>query len=82
MTTSEKILSIRAKAGNPNTICPTCGHKPEAPFRSYVGNKINAGCVDAIHTGRLTPISECNRWHLRPQAKEIRKIELRALSRK
>lgn len=82
MTTSEKILSIRAKAGNDNKTCPTCGRKPASPFRVYLGNRVNAGCVDAIHTGRLTPISECNRWHLRPRAKEIRKNELRALSRK
>jgi hypothetical protein len=63
MSASESILSIRAKAGNTNEVCPTCGKSPCNPFRVYVGNKIVHGCIDAIHTGRLVVPSESARWH-------------------
>lgn len=78
MNTSERILSIRAKAGNPNTVCPTCGRAPSNPFRSYDGHgNVIHGCVDAIHTGHLVTPSESARWHAR--GKEIRKNELNHL---
>jgi len=79
-TTSAKILAIRAKAGNPNTICPTCGRKPENPFRrTDLRGKTIYGCIDAIHTGRLVCPSESNRWHLRPEAKQLRRETLKSL---
>ena len=30
------------------------------------------GCVDAVHTGQLIPLTESYRWHNRPEAKAIR----------
>lgn len=78
--TSAKILAIRAKAGNPNTTCPTCGKRPAAPFRVFSGSRVLYGCVDAIHTGQLVYPSESNRWHHRKEAKELRQKELSSLT--
>lgn len=81
--TSARILEIRAKAGNPNTTCPTCGHKPAAPYRQYdKWGKVTAGCIDAAHTGHLVTPSECQRWHNRPEAIKLRRAELTMLKRK
>lgn len=74
---SERILEIRRKAGNDNTVCPLCGRAPYSPFREYdKQGKVVAGCVDAIHTGRLASPSESNFWHNRLEARAIRKSEL------
>jgi len=80
ISVSQKILAIRAKAGNPNTVCPVCGQKPSAPFRAYSNEgKIINGCVDAIHTGHLVDISGSNHWHTRAAAVDIRRMELSAI---
>lgn len=74
---SAKILSIRLVAGNDCAICPVCCNKPGNPFRAFdkSGRVIN-GCVDATHTGHLVPISESQRWHMRPAAIDIRRMQL------
>lgn len=78
--TSARILAIRAKAGNLNTRCPICGHKPASPYRLYrQDGKIIHGCIDAIHTGHLVPISESSRWHNRHEAIQMRRDELKQL---
>lgn len=77
---SEKILAIRAKAGNENKECPTCTRAPGDPFRRHdETGKIIMGCIDAIHTGKLPVPSETNFWHMRKEALDIRRRELKRL---
>ena len=79
-TISEKILSIRAAAGNPCNTCPTCGRAPSAPYRRYdAQGRVTEGCIDATHTGRLVGTSESNRWHMRPVAEVMRRAELKRI---
>lgn len=82
--TSGKILSIRFKAGNDMTKCPTCGRSAGAPYREHArpdgsvpGGVVTAGCIDPIHTGHL--YGESLRWHNRKEAKELRSQELKHL---
>lgn len=82
-STSAAILAIRAKAGNPNTVCPTCGHAPTAPYRVYDerGNVLH-GCIDAIHTGRLPWPSASNDWQRKGEPlRHAELAHLRSLSR-
>lgn len=79
-TTSAKTLAIRAKAGNPNTTCCVCGRAPGNPFRVFdARGKVTSGCIDATHTGQLVSPSESNYWHLRPEAKQVRRNALLAI---
>lgn len=77
MKVSHAILSIRASAGNPNKVCPTCGHAPEAPYRSRFNGHIVMGCIDAAHTGHLT--GDNKDWHNRKHCREFRREELSRL---
>lgn len=80
-TTSAKILSIRAKAGNENKVCPTCGKSPGSPYRRQdARGRITEGCIDAIHTDQL--YGESARWHDKTEAKQIRRNELQSLTGK
>lgn len=61
-------------------ICRTCLRPLSAPFRSWgQGGSIVSGCVAADHDGHLVGISESNRWHNRPEARKIRRDEVRRL---
>lgn len=54
--------------------CTFCNKPAGAPFRTWDKNgKIVHGCVADFHTGHLPELSETNRWHLRKEAKEIRR---------
>jgi hypothetical protein len=55
-------------------VCLTCNRPVASPWRVWDarGHILN-GCVDASHTGHLTPLSESARWHTRPAAVKIRK---------
>lgn len=54
--------------------CPTCCRSAHAPARVYdARGSVVQGCVAEFHTGALIQISESNRWHLRPEAKKIRR---------
>lgn len=80
MTTEQKILAIRFRAGNANVTCPTCCRHAAAPYRRHdVYGKVSEGCVDAIHGGHV--YGESARWHNRNEAKAIRKSELANLVR-
>lgn len=77
--TSAKILALRAKCGNPCTMCPTCVRPAACPYRVVnARGKVEAGCVDACHQGHL--IGESAYWHARPEAHALRKQELATLS--
>lgn len=60
---------------NTNTdSCPTCTRSKYAPYRVYdQRGHVVQGCIDDFHTDHLTPLSECNRWHNRKEAKQMRK---------
>jgi hypothetical protein len=54
-------------------ICTTCGKPDHQPYRVYDEHgTVTAGCVDAIHDGRLVTPSESASWHARPEARRIR----------
>jgi len=77
---SQKIMKIRLAAGGSATTCPTCTRPAENPYRRWdASGRIIEGCVDAIHTGKLVPISSSNGWHMRKKAIAIRRSELDAL---
>jgi hypothetical protein len=78
---SSKILDIRLAAGGSSEVCPTCGRNASNPYRRCVEDKIIEGCVDAVHTGRLTPISGSNSWHMRNEAIAIRRADYDGLVR-
>jgi hypothetical protein len=75
LKTSAKILAIRAAAGNPCTVCPTCGRGQAAPHRRILEGRIYEGCVDACHTGHL--IGGSLEWH--QQGASIRRAALAGL---
>lgn len=79
---SAKTRKIRAAHGNDCAKCPICCRPAYSPYRRLdTQGKIIEGCVDASHTGKHVPISESERWHWRPEAIEIRRAELAAISR-
>ena len=79
---SQKILGIRASAGNPNTVCCVCGKAPGMPYRRYDSKgAISEGCVDATHTGHLPPTTNTSNWHNRTDAVAIRRAEYDRLVR-
>jgi hypothetical protein len=70
----------------PNAVhdtCPTCLRNASSPHRRYdVSGRVTEGCIDAFHTGQLTPLTESARWHGRPAAAAHRKavaLHLRTL---
>ncbi len=78
--TAAKINAIRAAAGNPMVQCPTCTHAALAPYIRSVGGKVVEGCIDAFHNAAsIGPAARA--WHDRPEAREIRRNTLAALSR-
>lgn len=79
--TSQQILELRARAGNPCTTCPLCGRAPETPYRRIgVNGSIVEGCVDAAHTYHLTNPADIA-WHTRPAADLLRRGSLNGLRR-
>jgi len=55
------------------TTCNTCCRPSNAPYRRHdIRGNVVEGCVDAVHTGQLIPLTESYRWHNRPEAKAIR----------
>jgi hypothetical protein len=66
------IIPAITVAKNPGDSCRTCGHRADAPYRSYVAGIIVAGCVDVFHSGHLVEPSSSNDWHNRPEAHAIR----------
>lgn len=73
---SDEIMKIRLANGGSDQTCPTCGRSAFAPYRRIVDGRIVEGCVDAIHSDHVTPISNSGHWHNRKEAKEIRRAEL------
>lgn len=54
--------------------CPTCGKPDHSPFRSYdPAGRIVLGCVDAHHDGALVTPSASASWHMRREAKQLRR---------
>ena len=70
-----KVVPVERKTKrNPSDKCLTCGRDVYSPYRTFDSRgRVTGGCVDASHTGKLTPISESSRWHNRLEAKKIRK---------
>lgn len=82
-TVSDKINAIRARArgGTPPQVCPTCFKPAASPYRTHDERGwIQYGCVDAFHTGHLPVTTESYRWHMRPEAHQIRKADLARIS--
>jgi len=71
---SAEILRIRAEHGGHSVTCPICVKPADAPYRRLVGGVIVEGCVDAMHTGRIS--GESAAWHVRPSARAMRKDRL------
>lgn len=55
-------------------ICSTCIQRVQMPYRRIVDGVIVEGCVDACHGMYLERPSNTFTWHMRREAKAIRKV--------
>jgi hypothetical protein len=54
--------------------CRTCCRPLNNPYRTYDDRgRVTHGCISSDHTGHLLPGTESYRWHIRPEAKRLRK---------
>jgi hypothetical protein len=71
---SRKIEDTRRAAGGEMDRCPTCTRTPDAPFRRIdPSGAVVHGCINACHTGRLSPTTNSGVWHSRQAARVLRK---------
>lgn len=60
--------------------CKTCCKPDSDPWRVYDAHgRVQFGCIDACHTGRLVTPSASADWHNRQQAKAWRAAEAKRL---
>jgi hypothetical protein len=77
--TIRKTLATRAKAGNPGTHCPICGHETDRPFiRRNAQGVVTEGCVDAFHAASLSATlpGSYREWFHRNEARRCRRALL------